>query len=116
MSEVNIEGMILAEGVVETITGLACKDVEGVASVGGQAAANAMDGLLTTIGQRTPLDEVEVDSDKDGLVLGIHIAVFHGYVLPQVAQAVREAAANAVLTQVGVPASRIDVYIDAIQF
>lgn len=116
MADVNLEGMVLAEGVVETIAGLACKDIEGVAAVGGQASATAMDGILTTIGQRTPLAEVEVAAEGGGLAVGVHIAVEHGRVLPEVASAVRDAVANAVLTQVGVPIARVDVYIDAIQF
>ena len=116
MADVNIKGMVLAEGVVETIVALACKDIDGVAAVGGQAAASAVDGILTTIGQRAPLAEVEVAAEGDALAVGVHVAAIYGRPLPEVAASVREAVANAILTQVGVDVARIDVYIDAIHF
>ena len=37
MSDLNIEGMTIAPGVVETIISLAARDVEGVASIGEEA-------------------------------------------------------------------------------
>ena len=38
MNELNLDGMALAPGVVETIVSIAAKEVEGVASVGSAAA------------------------------------------------------------------------------
>ena len=38
MNELNLDGMALAPGVVETIVSIAANEVEGVASVGSAAA------------------------------------------------------------------------------
>ena len=46
----------------------------------------------------------------------MHIDVFYGKPIPQVAEAVRQTVADAVATQVGFTVSSVDVYVDGIRF
>lgn len=112
MSEVNIEGLALADGVVETIISIAVQDIDGVASVG----ARAPQGLLGAFA-RPSTQGIEVGlNDNDALDVAVHVEVFYGSVLPDVAAQIRENVANALLSQVGLNTSSVDVYIDAIRF
>lgn len=112
-TEVSVEGMSLAPGVVETIISLAAKDVEGVASVGTGGAS----GLLSALAQKPSTAGVETMLDDDGkLVVSLHVEVCYGQVLPELAANLREAISDALLMQAGVEVSAVDIYIDGIQF
>jgi uncharacterized alkaline shock family protein YloU len=114
MSDLNIEGMALAEGVVETVVSIAVADVDGVACVGSPSATN---GILSMFGGKPSAQGVEVTAEEDGkLQISVRIEAYYGYVLPEVAAAVRTAVADSVASQVGTSVSSVDVYIDGIQF
>lgn len=114
MSDLNVEGMALADGVLETIISIAVQEVEGVARVGG---ASATGGLFSSRKAKPATRGIEVSTDEnDDIAVSVRIEVVFGQVLPEVAQAVRTAVANAVLTQVGAHVSSVDVYIDGIRF
>ena len=114
MSDLNIEGMTIAPGVVETIISLAARDVEGVASVGPATTS----GLMDLIGGGRPSTQgIEVTTDEnDELHVSIRMDVKSGNVLPDLAANVRRAVVDAVATQVGVKVAAVDIYIDGIQF
>lgn len=113
MTDLNIEGMAIAPGVVETIVLLAARDVAGVAGVGD---ANAS-GFRTFIGGKPSTQGVDVEMDENNeLRVSIRIIVESGRVLPDLAANVRRAIADAVSTQVGATVGSVDVYIDGIQF
>ncbi len=115
MSDLNIDGMAVAPGVVETIVSIAVADVEGVASVGGASAATGV--LRGVLGAKPSTQGIEVTADEnDKLQISVRIDVYYGQVLPDVATAVRQAVADAVASQVGVTVGSVDVYIDGIQF
>jgi uncharacterized alkaline shock family protein YloU len=60
---------------------------------------------------------IETSRDEEGnLEVALHISVYYGFVLPDLAEKLREAIANALMVQVGIPVSRVDIYIDSIQF
>ena len=114
MADLNIDGMNIAPGVVETIISLAAQDVEGVAYVGDSPAS----GILTFIAGGKPSTqgiEIEVGEDNS-LHVELHLSVKSGTVLPDVAADVRRAVADAVSTQVGATVTSVDVFIDGIQF
>ncbi len=114
-NELNVDGMSLAPGVVETIVSITATEVEGVASVGFAGAANR--NLRSAFGQKPSTAGIETTVDDDGrLFVSIHIEVFYGQVLPEVAARLRQAIADALLVQVGVEVSAIDIYVDGIQF
>ena len=114
MTDLNIDGMAIAPGVVETIISLAARDVDGVASVGDPTTS----GIMTFIGGGKPSTQgIEVDVDENNeLHVSVIMQVKSGYVLPDLAANVRQAIADAVNTQVGVQVSAVDVFIDGIQF
>ncbi|HAM16331.1 MAG TPA: Asp23/Gls24 family envelope stress response protein [Eggerthellaceae bacterium] len=113
MADLNIDGMAIAPGVVETIVSLAARDVAGVTSVGDPTTS----GIMSLIGGRPSTQGVEIDMDENNqLHVSVRIHVKNGHVLPDVASAVRQAISGAVNTQVGATVGSVDVYIDGIQF
>ena len=93
MTDLNVEGMALAPGVVETIVSIAVGEVEGVASVGPSSAS----GLRSVFASKPATQGI-------------------GYALPDLAANVRKAVADAVASQVGASVGAVDVYVDGIQF
>ena len=111
MGDLQLEGMALADGVVETIVSIAMQDLEGVAPTSVAA------GLLSALGNKQAGKTIEVEAnDNNTLSIGVHIEALYGYPLPEIAARVRTAIADAVLTQVGVDVAKVDVYIDGVQF
>lgn len=112
MTDLNMDGMAVAPGVVETIVSIAAKDVEGVAAVGSQNVS----GLRRKLTAKPSTQGIEVVPEGDGLRVAIRVDVYYGKPLTEVAAALREGIADAVSSQVGVPVTAVDVYIDGIQF
>ena len=108
MTELNVDGMALAPGVVETIVSIAANEVEGVASVG---------GLRSVFGSKPSTQGIDITVDEeDKLHISIRVDVYYGYVLPDLAANIRQAISDAVTSQVGIPVGSVDVYIDGMQF
>lgn len=106
-TELSLEGLDIAPGVVEQMVELAAGQVEGVASV----AASAL-GKISKSAKST-----DVSIDEDGsFVVSLHITAFYGRPLRQLGAAVQDAASDALESQTGHCASRVDVFIDAISF
>ena len=114
MAELNIDGMVIAPGVVETIVSLAARDVAGVANIGPAATS----GIMNLLGGGKPSTQgIEIETDEnDQLHISVSMDVKSGYVLPDLAADVRRAVVDAVSTQVGATVSAVDIYIDGIQF
>lgn len=113
MTDLNVKGMALASGVVETIVTIAAKEVEGVASVG----SFSVGGLKAVFSSKANISGVDVKvGDDDTLHVSVRIVVYAGYVLPEVAANIRQAIADAVMGQAGISVASVDVYIDGIQF
>lgn len=114
MSELNLDGMAIAPGVVETIVSIAVREVEGIAAVGSAAARG---NLRSMLGGKPSTQGIELEVDDDGkLKVAVHVDVYYGQVLPEVADRVRTAVADAVASQVGTDVASVDVYVDGIQF
>lgn len=112
MKELNVDGMAVAPGVVETIVSIAVNEVEGVASVG----TAGVSGLRSVLGKQAA-PGIEIVTDEAGqLNVSVRIEVFYGHVLPDVAATVRTAVADAVAGQVGLSVANVDVFIDGVQF
>ena len=114
MAELNIDGMTVAPGVVETIVSLAAQSVEGVACIGDPTTS----GLFSIIGGGKPSTQgIEIDSGEDGdLHISLRLYVKNGQVLSELAGAVRQAVADAINSQVGAKVGSVDIYIDGVQF
>lgn len=109
----NVEGLSIAPGVMETIISVAAGEVDGVASIGSFATS----GLRSMLASRPSTSGIETKMGEDGrLYVAVHVEVYHGYVLPELAAALRTAIAESLSTQAGVEVSSIDVFVDGLQF
>lgn len=120
-NEIYIDGLGIATGVVDTIVALAAAEVEGVAGIGDGAVHSANGGSLFDLkgkfGARQNISTgVDVIPGEDGIAVCIRMQVYYGYRLIEVSEKVREAVADAVLSQVGTSAKSVDVFIDGIVF
>ncbi len=112
MTNISKEGMAIAPGVVETIIALAVRDVDGIVSVGNPAT-----GILALFQNKAEVAGVELNPAEDGsLEVGLNITVLYGRPLNELADQVRSAVSDAVLTQVGLTVSRVDVTVDGVIF
>lgn len=107
--EIQLEGLGVAPGVLETIATLATEQVDGVAGVQGKGVA----GLVAKTANRG----ITVTVSEDG-VLGVqvHVAARYGIPLRTIAIEVQKSIADALLTQTGQAVAGIDVYVDSIIF
>ena len=114
MADLNIDGMAIAPGVVETIVSLAAQSVDGVTCVGDPTTS----GFLSIIGGGRPSTQgIEIEADEENkLHISIRLYVENGQVLPELAANVRQAIADAVSSQVGLEVGSVDIFIDGIQF
>lgn len=116
MSDLKIDGMQLAPGVIETIVSIAVSSTEGVAALGGVANGGTT-GIRGLISSKPTTQGIEIVEDEAGkLNVTVHISVCSGYALPDVASSVRASVSDAVSSQVGATVGFVDVYVDAIDF
>ena len=112
--QMNVEGLSIAPGVMETIISVAASEVDGVASLGSFATS----GIRSMLASKPSTSGIETKMGDDSkLSVAVHVEVYYGYVLPELAAAqLRTAIAEALATQAGVEVSSVDVYIDGLQF
>ena len=108
--QMNVEGLSIAPGVMETIISVAASEVDGVASLGSFGIRSMLASKPSTSGIETKM------GDDSKLSVAVHVEVYYGYVLPELAAQLRSAIAEALATQAGVEVSSVDVYIDGLQF
>ena len=113
MTDLNLDGMAIAPGVVETIVSIAANEVDGVAAVGPSSAS----GLRSVFASKPSTQGIDIAVDEDDkLQISVRIDAYYGYVLPDLAANLRQAVSDAVASQVGIPVGSVDVYIDGMQF
>lgn len=111
--EIKLEGLGVAQSVLETIVTLAAEGVEGVAHVGIPGLA----GLVRKSSGKGANRPVEVTVEDGGEVkVVVRIQIVYGHPLRTVAGAVQDAVADALVSQVGVPVESVDVFVDGIDF
>lgn len=114
-SDISIDGFTISENVIATIVTIAAERVDGVAYVNGHNVATSLITMFTS--KPTVVEDTVTCEVVDGkLDVTLPVAVFFGYTFPELAQAVREAVANAVSTQVGVPVGEVNIRIDELVF
>ncbi len=109
----SIDGMSLAPGVIETIVSIAANDIKGVASIGSQANGS----FFPKIGSKSQEVGISIEkTDDDKLLVSLHVEVYYGTALVDIAAEIRDAVADALRTQVGAEVAAVDVFVDAIRF
>lgn len=111
--QVKSEGLSIAPGVMETIISVAASEVDGVASLGSYATS----GIRSMLASKPSTSGIETKLGEDGrLYVAVHVEVYNGYVLPELAATLRRVIAESLSTQAGVEVSAVDVFVDGIQF
>lgn len=114
MTDVLVDGNVISGGVAEIVICMAASEVEGIASVGGFGTNTSIKGLFSS---QQDAEGIELETgDNGGLFIGLHVEVFYGYALPEVAEKLRTVVADAVETQLGAKVDQVDVYVDGIKF
>lgn len=109
----NTENMKLDPSVIDTIVSLTASDTEGVAIVGTPTPS----GFFSKLFNKPSTSGIECKMGEDGkLSVVLHIEVYFGYSIPELAEKLRQAIADTLLVQAGVEVSNIDIYVDGIQF
>jgi len=104
-------GLSIAPGVLESILAQEVLQIDGVASVG---ASKAIDGVAGS-GRRRKLGQgITLLAEDDQIVVTVHLRVYFGYRLQDVAAAVRSVISEALGGQIGVKVAAIDICIDGI--
>jgi uncharacterized alkaline shock family protein YloU len=98
--------------VLDTIVALATQSVVGVAAVGAPGIA----GLVQKGVAKGAARAVDVCAEDHCVSVTVHIQVFYGQRLKAVAEAVQTAVADAITSQVGIPVSAVDVFVDSLVF
>ena len=118
MNETNKQEVILAPGVAECIAALAMAQVDGVAQIGTKSAS-VSDGLLSILckptGNRNS-DRVLILEEDGKITVGVHVKLFYGYKLQEVAANIRSAIADALLAQACIQIDRVNITVDDIIF
>jgi uncharacterized alkaline shock family protein YloU len=111
--EIQLEGLGIAAGVVETIVAMAAEAVDGVADVcsGQSLSARAAKAVSK---QATGCIDVEMVDGAVGVKL--HIDVEYGKPINKVAEDVKDAVADAIKSQVGAEVASVDVFVDGVVF
>lgn len=113
MIDVQNGDMAITNNAVETIVSLAIKDIDDVVSIG-TPSGNLIHQVF---GNAVAEQGIEIETDEDNrLVITLHLHVRYGTPLPDIAEKVRNAVADAIATQLGMPVARVDIYIDSIRF
>ena len=76
MTDISIDGMALAPGVIETIISIAANEVEGVAAVG----ASGSSSLRSVFSSKPPTQGIELEiGDDDKLQVSVRVDAYYGY-------------------------------------
>ena len=103
--QMNVEGLSIAPGVMETIISVAASEVDGVASLGSFATS----GIRSMLASKPSTSGIETKMDEGGkLSVAVHVEVYYGYVLPELAAQLRSASPRPGQPQAGVEVSSVD--------
>lgn len=106
--------VIIAPGVAEGIVALSISQVEGVAQIGSKAPSTG--GLFGIRGKKSGNDDVLIMEEDGKITVDVHLRLFYGYKLQEVAANIRIAVADALLTQACIKVDKVDITVDGIIF
>ena len=112
-NELNIDGLGISITVLETIINRAVTEVEGVAGLGGGTVA----GIKARLGSdRSTSTGIDVGLTDNAFDIKIRMQARYGYRLTEVANNVRAAVNDAIMSQVGIGVNYVDIHVDGIVF
>ena len=110
---IDIKSLTIAPGVIETIIALAITEVDGVATVGVRPSPG---GVIAALGKKHATSGIVIYEDDEQVIVDVHVQVFYGYRLLDIAEQIRSSVTNALKAQANIDAAAVNVTIDAIQF
>ena len=118
-NEANAEGasapktrLEIAPGIIESMVAIAASEVDGVASVGDLNINMGKDSVMTEFNRP---DGVDVIEDDGQIVIDINIQMYTGYKLVELADAIKTAVYEALLSQTGFKAKEININVSGLQ-
>ena len=115
MNELEHQEVIIAPGVAESIVALAIAQVEGVAQVG-QKAVSVSGGVLGALSKKPSNIGVLILEEEGQITVEVHLKLYYGYRLQEVAANIRATVADALLAQACIQVARVNITIDGIIF
>ncbi|MDR2035943.1 MAG: Asp23/Gls24 family envelope stress response protein [Coriobacteriales bacterium] len=115
MNETDKQDVIIAPGVAESIVALAIAQVEGVAQIGSKTTM-VNGGLLGALNKKTGSSSVLILEEEGKITVDVHLKLYYGYKLQEVAAKIRATVADALLTQACIEIDRVNITIDGIIF
>ena len=100
--------------VIGAITGVAAREIDGVASLGTRSIRRAIAERLGNSEQRAR--GVEVEAGRREVILDIDLRIVYGFSLPETVVKVRQNVAQRVLEMCGLIAKEINVNVAGIEF
>ena len=105
-----------ATDVVATIAGLAATEVEGVANMGGTAAASFAELFKRGQNTRSLTRGVRVEIADNKVAVQLTIVVDYGMPIPQVAKGIQENVKKAIENMSGMEVTDVNVYVQGVSF
>ena len=115
MNETDNQEVIIAPGVAESIVALAIAQVDGVAQIGSKTSS-VSGGLLGALNKKTSGGGVLILEDNGQLTVEVHLKLFYGYRLQEVAANIRSTVVDALLAQACIRVDRVNITRDGIIF
>ncbi len=101
----------ISEEVISVISAIAAKEVEGLASMGG----NLLGGLGDILSKKNQGKGVKVEFGENGLVIDVHITVKFGVKIREVSASIQEHIKGAVETMSGLGVNTVNVFVDGVE-
>ncbi len=101
----------ISEDVISVISAIAAKEVEGLASMGG----NLLGNLGDIIAKKNQGKGVKVEFGENGLVIDVHITVKFGVKIREVSASIQEHIKSAVETMSGLNVATVNVFVDGVE-
>lgn len=101
----------ISEDVISVISAIAAKEVEGLASMGGNLLGNLGDILA----KKNQGKGVKVEFGDNGLVIDVHITVKFGVKIREVSASIQEHIKSAVETMAGLDIDTVNIFVDGVE-
>ena len=105
----------ISEEVVAAIVVGAVRDVEGISGMLNTVGGNVAD-LMGKKNQAKGVRGVKIDMTGPAMVLDLYVTVRYGYAIPEVAEKVQTAVANAVEAMTGLAVNCVNVHVGGVSF
>ena len=115
MNETDNQEVIIAPGVAESIVALSIAQVEGVAQIGSRTT-QVRGGILGLLSKKASSNDVLILEEDGKITVEVHLKLFFGYKLQEVAANIRSTVADALLSQACIQVDRVNITVDGIIF